>query len=610
MGNIAVELRNLNLEYAEVIALQNANLKFKKGSIHALIGEHGAGKSSIGHILSGLVKPSLGEIIIDEKHYPSLTPKIAINKGIHLVHQSLPLNPHFTVAENLFYSSKKSPIFSMFYKSQLQEKAKEYLKTKGFEIDTSRLTKNLNLAEKAVISILAQIVDNTNVLILDESLDKVSINYYAHLTEIFNELAAKGCTIIIISHKIDRVYDIADTISIVKDSRIILTEDTKSIGKMQMIKMAYTQYSETPIYQNNLGSLYQLVKYNEAILEDLPANLIIVNNDGTLKLANKFFINNFKLNIADYIEKPVKLLFEKSQSTSLNVLLHSISDNKEETKFHVTLEINNNKGIFNIYTSPIIDDTDKIGNMIIFYDITVYNSLQENNQLNDKLSSVGLLSAGVAHEINNPLEIISNYLTNIKFQYNDEHLISIVNKLSKQVNYITKIVSNLQNFSNIEKLNPESANVNEIISEMIGLLKVNARLKDISIVFVQNDYNAYIFVNENELKQVILNIFKNAFESIVNNGEVEIRIKRELINNTKHVSIYFTDTGTGIDETKDYFNPFFSTKSANHKNTGMGLSLVYGIVSKYNGNISLNNRSDGNKGCTVKVTFPEIEEMD
>lgn len=609
MGNIAIELQNLCLEYDEVVALENANLKFKKGSIHAIIGEHGAGKSSIGHILTGLVKPSSGKIIIDEKQFFNLTPKLAINKGIHLVHQGLPLNPHFTVAENLFYSSKRSSNFSMFYKSKLQEKAKEYLLTQGFDIDINRLTKNLNLAEKAVIAILAQIVDKTNVLILDESLDKVSIEYYVHLSEIISKLKQNGCTIIIISHKIDRVYDIADTISIIKDSRILLTEDTKSIGKMQMIKMAYTQYSDTPIYQNNLGSLYQLVKYNEAILEDLPANLIIVNNDGTLKLANKFFINNFKLKISDYIEKPVKLLFEKSQSTSLNILLQSMLKNKEDTKFHVTLEINKTKGIFNIYTSPIMDDSDKIGNMIIFYDITVYNSLQENNQLNDKLSSVGLLSAGVAHEINNPLEIIGNYLTNIKFQYNDEHLLSIVNKLSKQVSYITKIVSNLQNFSNIEKVIPENANVNEIISEMIGLLKVNARLKDIKIIFNQEE-SAFIFVNQNELKQVILNIFKNAFESIEKQGEVDITIKRELINDIKHVSIYFTDTGVGINDTKDYFNPFYSTKSSNHKNTGLGLSLVYGIVSKYNGLVSLNNRSDGKRGCTVRVTFPEIEEKD
>lgn len=611
MNNISIELKKLNLEYSEVVALKDANLIFKKGSIHSIIGEHGAGKSSIAHILSGLVKPDSGEILIDGKKFTSLTPKIAINHGIHLVHQSLPLNPHFTIAENLFYSSKKSTNFSMFYKTKLQEEATQYLKKMGFEMNVNRLTKNLNLAEKAIIAILAKILDFTNVLILDESLDKVSITYYAKLTKILNNLKSKGCTIIIISHKIDRVYDIADTITIIKDSKILLTEDTKSIGKMQMIKMAYTQYSETPIYQNNVGSLYQLVKYNEAILEDLPANLIIVNNSGTLKLANKYFINNFKLKIENYIEKPVKLLFEKSQSTSLNILLDAINNNIEETKFHVTLEINNNKGIFNIYSSPIIDITDKIGNMIIFYDITIYNSLQEDNQLTDKLSSIGLLSAGVAHEINNPLEIISNYLTNIKFKYNNESLISIVNKLDKQVNYITKIVSNLQNFSTTEKMIPENVNIKEIINEMISLLKINAKLKNVNINISREniDENYYIYVNENELKQVILNIMKNAFESIEGKGEINISINREVINESKHISIYFIDTGTGIDETKDYFNPFYSTKSANHKNTGLGLSLVYGIVSKYNGSISLNNRTDGITGCIVKVTFPEINEI-
>ncbi|NCD05128.1 MAG: ATP-binding cassette domain-containing protein [Spirochaetia bacterium] len=608
MNENIVEMENISLNYSEVKALDNASISFKKGSIHALIGEHGAGKSSLGLILCGLLKPTLGKLIIDNSSYNYLKPKVAMSKGIEFVHQQLLLNPYFTVAENLFYCDKKSPFFSLNLKKRIQEIANEYLLNLGFNLDVSKVTKNLTLSEKALISILAKIKNNPRVLILDESLDKISVEYYSKLKKILSSLREKGCSIIIMTHKIDWVYDIADKVSIIRHGKNILTENIQSVGKMQIIKMAYTQFSEAPVYQPQVDSFYHLIKYNEAILENLPINLIILNNEGILKLINKYFINSFKISPSLFLEKSGLELFEKTSPTTKNILLNQLNLFDENTIFHLSICINNIHGIFNAHYSPIYDNNEKIGAMFIFYDITEYDSLQQNNQLSEKLSSVGLLSAGVAHEINNPLEIISNYLTNIKFKYNDPELISIVNKLSKQVNYITKIVSNLQNFSNLEKVTPENTNINDLINEMIDLLKLNAKLKNIKIIFKELSLNNYAYINENELKQAILNIIKNSFESIKKDGEIEIIINQIELYGIQSIEIQVKDTGEGIDESKDYFTPFFSTKSNNGSNTGLGLSLVYGIITKYEGTISINNRVD-KKGCVIKITFPIISEL-
>ncbi len=608
MNENIVEMVNISLNYSEVKALDNASISFKKGSIHALIGEHGAGKSSLGLILCGLLKPTSGKLIIDNSSYNYLKPKVAMSKGIEFVHQQLLLNPYFTVAENLFYCDKKSPFFSLNLKKRIQEIANEYLVSLGFNLDVSKVTKNLTLSEKALISILAKIKNNPRVLILDESLDKISVEYYSKLKKILSSLREEGCSIIIMTHKIDWVYDIADKVSIIRHGKNILTENIQSVGKMQIIKMAYTQFSEAPVYQPQVDSFYHLIKYNEAILENLPINLIILNNEGILKLINKYFINSFKISPSLFLEKSGLELFEKTSPTTKNILLNQLNLFDENTIFHLSICINNIHGIFNAHYSPIYDNNEKIGAMFIFYDITEYDSLQQNNQLSEKLSSVGLLSAGVAHEINNPLEIISNYLTNIKFKYNDPELISIVNKLSKQVNYITKIVSNLQNFSNLEKVTPENTNINDLINEMIDLLKLNAKLKNIKIIFKELSLNNYAYINENELKQAILNIIKNSFESIKKDGEIEIIINQIELYGIQSIEIQVKDTGEGIDESKDYFTPFFSTKSNNGSNTGLGLSLVYGIITKYEGTISINNRVD-KKGCVVKITFPIISEL-
>lgn len=608
MNENIVEMVNISLNYSEVKALDNASISFKKGSIHALIGEHGAGKSSLGLILCGLLKPTSGKLIIDNSSFNYLKPKVAMSKGIEFVHQQLLLNPYFTVAENLFYCDKKSPFFSLNLKKRIQEIANEYLVSLGFNLDVSKVTKNLTLSEKALISILAKIKNNPRVLILDESLDKISVEYYSKLKKILSSLREEGCSIIIMTHKIDWVYDIADKVSIIRHGKNILTENIQSVGKMQIIKMAYTQFSEAPVYQPQVDSFYHLIKYNEAILENLPINLIILNNEGILKLINKYFINSFKISPSLFLEKSGLELFEKTSPTTKNILLNQLNLFDENTIFHLSICINNIHGIFNAHYSPIYDNNEKIGAMFIFYDITEYDSLQQNNQLSEKLSSVGLLSAGVAHEINNPLEIISNYLTNIKFKYNDPELISIVNKLSKQVNYITKIVSNLQNFSNLEKVTPENTNINDLINEMIDLLKLNAKLKNIKIIFKELSLNNYAYINENELKQAILNIIKNSFESIKKDGEIEIIINQIELYGIQSIEIQVKDTGEGIDESKDYFTPFFSTKSNNGSNTGLGLSLVYGIITKYEGTISINNRVD-KKGCVVKITFPIISEL-
>lgn len=608
MNNIMVSFRDVNIYFSKVKALDNFSIDFKSGSIHALIGEHGSGKSSIGLSLCGLKKIDSGSIIIDSQNYNYIKTKVAKNKRFALVHQQLLLNPYFTVAENLTFCDKSTPFFSIMLKKKMIEKSNEFINSLGFNIDVSRITKDLTLSEKALIAILAKIKNNPKILILDECLDKISSEYYSQLKAILISLRAKGCCIIIMTHKIDWVYDIADMVSVIRSGSNLLTENISGIDKMQIIKIAYTQFSETPVYHNNEKSIYHLIKYNEAILENLPVNLVIINNDGILKLANKYFLNSFKLNLLDFIEKPSELLFNETIVTTKNMIFNQQKKSEENTIFHLSISINKIEGIFNVHYSPIYDNGCKIGSMYIFYDITEYDLLQKNDQLTEKLSSVGLLAAGVAHEINNPLEIISNYLTNIRFRYNDTILLSIVDKLSKQVTYITKIVSNLQNFSDLDKVVPENTNINDLIKEMINLLKINAKLKNIEIKYIEKRENNIVYVNENELKQAVLNIFKNSFESIGKNGEVEIIVDRIAIYGIDSIEIIIKDTGVGIEDGKDYFTPFYSTKSNNGINTGLGLSLVYGIVKKYKGTISINNRNDRN-GCIVRIIFPVIIDM-
>jgi len=601
-----VDIKDVRLNYNKVRVLNRINISFHSNSIHAVIGEHGAGKSSLGLILCGLARPDSGTISLYDNEYSHIQTKVAKKKGVRFVHQQLMLNPLFSIAETLFFNDHTTPFFSLTLKKQLNAMAESYLQEFGIFMDVQQLIKNLTLSERALIAILAKIKNNPRVLILDESLDKLSVEYYQKLKIVLKKLKADGSCIIIMTHKIDWAFEISDRVSIIRNGTNILTEDIQSIGKMQIIKMAYTQLSETPETVDPSDSFYHLIKYNEAILENLPVNLIILNNKGILKLANKYFVSNFDVNLKAMIDKPGSIILDKTSDTTKNVILNQLSQTSEQTTYHLSLHIHGVEGIYNVHYSPIYDGNEKIGSMLIFYDITEYDYLQQNHHLSEKLSSVGLLSAGVAHEINNPLDIISNYLTNIRFRFNDPDLLAIVDQLSKQVTFINKIVSNLQNFSNLEKVSPEDININELVKEMIDLLSVNAKLKDITINFVEKDRNTIVNINENEFKQALLNIIKNSFESIHRDGTIDIIIERVFVNSEHYLELQVLDSGDGVDLSKDYFTPFYSTKSHNGVNTGLGLSLVYGIVKKYHGTISIKNRMDS-KGCVVKMSFPLVE---
>ena len=601
-----VDIRDVRLNYNKVRVLNRINISFHTSSIHALIGEHGAGKSSLGLVICGLTSPDSGTIFLGGDEYSRVHTKVAKKKGVRFVHQNLMLNPYFSIAETLFFNDDSTPFFSLTLKKQLNAMAETYLESLGITMDVQRLVKDLTLSERALIAILGKIKHDPKVLILDESLDKLSPEYYQKLKTVLKDLKSQGCCIIIMTHKIDWAFDISDRVSIIRDGINILTEDIQSIGRMQIIKMAYTQLSETPETVDPSDSFYHLIKYNEAILENLPVNLIILNNEGVLKLANRYFVNNFNVNLKEMNDRKGESLLNRTSETTKHVILDQLSKTSEQTTYHLSLTINGVEGIYNVHYSPIYDGLEKIGSMLIFYDITEYDYLQQNHHLSEKLSSVGLLSAGVAHEINNPLDIISNYLTNIRFRFNDPDLLKIVNQLSKQVTYINKIVSNLQNFSNLEKVSSEDININDLVKEMIDLLSVNAKLKDITIDLIEKDRNNIVYINENEFKQVLLNIIKNSFESIHRDGHIDIILERSCVNEEHYLDVQVLDTGEGIDISKDYFTPFYSTKSHNGMNTGLGLSLVYGIVTKYRGTISIKNRTDAT-GCAVKMSFPLVE---
>jgi signal transduction histidine kinase len=211
----------------------------------------------------------------------------------------------------------------------------------------------------------------------------------------------------------------------------------------------------------------------------------------------------------------------------------------------------------------------------------------------------------VAHEINNPLEIVYNYLKYIKLSHSDPKLHRTVDELHEEITYIAGIVRDLLSLSGGTAAEREEIDVNELIRSTIGLLRHSAADKKISIYFESKEKELPLVVNRNEIKQVILNLVKNSFEAMPGGGEIRISTSLDGGEEGRPLArIDFMDTGPGIagPNLNDVFIPFYSTRKGKGENVGLGLSICYGIVKQHDGSLAVRNLEPA--GCCFTICLP------
>lgn len=598
-----LRLTGISLDYGQFRALKNIHFEMEYAEAHAIVGEHGAGKSSFGMIVSGMLKPQNGTIVFEGRNYRGLTLPTAQKLGIEMVHQNIfSLNERFTVAENLFLTmpiSKKLP-----WKYEVWQAAKTLFEQYELDMDPMIPVQQLNLSERTLIDILKHLHARPRLLILDEALEKLSAAALPKVVEILMRSKHSGMSILFITHRVDDIYKFADKVSIIKHGEILLTDEVKNIDKINLIKMAYIQISSEPGADGPNQEFYQLLKYNEAILRNLPVNLIVTDNENRIKLVNEYCKHTFQLETFSYLNLPFGQLLSSNNADILELITQAFAVHEEKTFYQVPLTFNQTNIIGNVKIFPIYDGTFLIGHIIILEDVTEYDQLQKQVVLSEKLASVGLLAAGVAHEINNPLGIIYNYLSYIKYRFHDPALHEAIDNVHEEIASISTIVSNLHAFSDNKPLTIEDLDLNDLIRNMLNLIQHNAKHKQIVLHFTPSSPELLIRANKNEIKQVILNLLKNSFEAMPAGGEIAITTAQITDNGANFAQMTFQDTGPGIgdENPNNIFLPFYSTKKG-QDNLGLGLSVSYGIVKKYNGSISVKNLD--NAGCQFVMLLPQ-----
>ncbi|WP_439615576.1 sugar ABC transporter ATP-binding protein [Shinella sp.] len=220
---ILLKLENIEKRFPGVVALKSISLDVRAGEVQVLLGENGAGKSTLMKILAGEHAPTAGDIEIGGKRVSALTPTLATELGIGLVHQELSLIPALSVTENIFLGRLPRNAFSKINWSKAHEAARHALEALGVAIDPTAEVRTLEVAEQQLIEITRVLERGPRILLLDEPTSALSDSERSRLFDVIRRLKQRGHGIIYISHHLSEIPMIADRVTILRDGIVVDT---------------------------------------------------------------------------------------------------------------------------------------------------------------------------------------------------------------------------------------------------------------------------------------------------------------------------------------------------------------------------------------------------
>ncbi|MBO6727289.1 MAG: sugar ABC transporter ATP-binding protein [Rhizobiaceae bacterium] len=226
-GNIAVEMRAISKRFGGVHALREVNFSARSGEIHALLGENGAGKSTILKILRGVLAPDSGEIVVDGTSLPSLTAKTAREHGIGMIFQEMSLVPSLTVAQNVFLNNEPLGRTGLIDERAMREHSLAILRDMGVEFDPDALVADLSTGQQQLTEIAKALSQDARILVLDEPTSALTASEVEILFDLLRRLRSEGKAIIYVSHRMDEIFQLADRATVLRDGHHI---DTRPIG--------------------------------------------------------------------------------------------------------------------------------------------------------------------------------------------------------------------------------------------------------------------------------------------------------------------------------------------------------------------------------------------
>jgi PAS domain S-box-containing protein len=355
--------------------------------------------------------------------------------------------------------------------------------------------------------------------------------------------------------------------------------------------------------QEKISEFERLKEFNENIVESINVGILALDLDDRIESWNAQMEAMYALSRAEALGQPLADVFPPEFIEALEGFRNEQGVH-HLYKFRLTTRAGEQR-IANIAIAPLLSrDFVSVGRIILVDDITERVSLENQLAQADKLTSIGLLAAGVAHEINTPLAVISSYAQMLSKQLRgDARLGPVLEKITQQSFRAAEIANGLLNFSRTSSTEFRETNLNQVIRDTLSLLEHQFKTAQIVVDLDLAEELPPIYGNPGKLQQVFLNLLLNAKEAMPGGGRLRVAT---LVNS--HVEALVSDSGSGIapEHLKRIYDPFFTTKTTprqgDRRGTGLGLSVSYGIIQEHTGKIYVESALGA--GTTFHLEFP------
>ena len=344
----------------------------------------------------------------------------------------------------------------------------------------------------------------------------------------------------------------------------------------------------------------RLKDFSENIVESLNVGVLAIDLEGTVEAWNTRMEQLFGVARNDAVGRPLSELLPPE----LVQEIAARGDEEQVTGIYKHRLVHQGKSVvINVSITPLVGKSaERIGRLLLFDDVTQRDRMEAQLTQTEKLTSLGLLAAGVAHEVNTPLAVISNYIQMLAKQMPEgDPRHTIIDKIVKQTFRASEIVNNLLNFSRTGPGELADVDLNRVVEETLSLVAHPLKASQIQVVKQLTEGLPPVRGSANKLQQVFLNLFLNARDAMPSGGMLEVR---SAVHNGS-VEVEVVDTGNGItrEHIHKIFDPFFTTKTSG-RGTGLGLSVSYGIIKEHAGKIDV--RSTPGRGTSFHVEFPAV----
>jgi PAS domain S-box-containing protein len=355
--------------------------------------------------------------------------------------------------------------------------------------------------------------------------------------------------------------------------------------------------------QQKAAEYERLKDFNENIVESINVGVMALDMEDRIESWNAQMEVMYALPRWQALTQPLRSIFpaefvEEFYRVRQNAGINNLY------KFRLATPAGETRTV-NVAIAPLVTRKFQVvGRLVIMDDITARVELEGQLSQADKLSSIGLLAAGVAHEVNTPLAVISSYTQMLAKQLQgDPQKSGLLEKITRQTFRASEIVNNLLNFSRTSGTEFANVDINKVITDTLALLEHQFKVAKITVESDLTPVISPIQGNAGRLQQVFLNLFLNAKDAMTGGGKLTVAT-----TNGEVVSVRVSDTGSGIapEHIQRIYDPFFTTKASakegQTRGTGLGLSVTYGIIQEHAGKIRV--ESNPGSGTTFALDFP------